>query len=71
MFKGKGRAGKLIDLETDLKEQFDVSSNHPHVMEKMKAFARDAMEDLGNEAEVGSGQRQALTLDHSIPMTRP
>ena len=70
-FKTKGRGGKLIDLETDLKEQFDVSSNHPQVMAKMRAFAKDASHDLGNEAEAGSGQRQALTLDHSVPMILP
>jgi arylsulfatase A-like enzyme len=70
-FKSKGRAGKLIDLETDLKEQVDVSSSHPQVMEKMRAFAKAATKDLGNEAEVGSGQRKSLTLDHSVPMILP
>ena len=70
-FKSKGRPGKLIDLETDLKEQVDVSSSHPQVMAKMRAFAKDAMQNLGNEAEVGSGQRKSLTLDQSVPMILP
>ena len=70
-FKSKGRAGKLIDLESDLKEQVDVSAQHPQVMAKMRALARVAAETLGNENEAGSGQRKSLTLDQSVPMTLP
>lgn len=70
-FKSKGRTGKLIDLRTDLKEQVDVSSKHPLVMARMRDLAKHAVQDVGNEAKTGYGQRPSLTLDRSVPMTLP
>ena len=65
---GKGRAGKLVNLNSDLQEKIDLSDDHPEIMEKMKALAAEARGDLGDEAKTGSGQRAARTLSASRPM---
>ena len=65
---GKGRAGKLVNLNSDLQEKIDLSDDHPEIMEKMKALAAEARSDLGDEAKTGSGQRAARTLSASRPM---
>lgn len=65
---GKGRKGKLVNLMDDLQEKKDVSKEHPDVMKRMKTFIANATAELGNDASLGTGQRQALTLDASKPM---
>lgn len=65
---GKGRPGKLVNLKTDLKEKQDVAAKHPKIMEQMLALVEQAKEQLGNDAHRGSEQREAATLDSSVPM---
>ena len=65
---GKGRAGKLVDLKTDLQETKDVSQQHPDVMKRMFALIEQATERLGNDDEQGSEQREASTMPSSSPM---
>jgi arylsulfatase A-like enzyme len=65
---GKPVKGRLINLETDLKESTDVSARYPEVMAKMKELADKAVADLGNEEKAGAGQRPALTLDSGKPL---
>lgn len=69
-FAGKGREGKLVDLETDLKETTDLSAEHPEILLRMKSFAEQATATLGNEGQSGSEQRSASTLARSKPMTQ-
>lgn len=66
--KGKGRPGKLIDLESDLREQTDVTAQHPDVIVKMKALADRAVEKLGNTGSQGLEQRPSRTLKQSVPL---
>ena len=68
---GKGRQGKLVNLASDLKEQKDLASREPDVMQKMRDLADHAIATLGNEATEGSEQRAAKTLDTSSPMVLP
>ncbi|MEM0927262.1 MAG: sulfatase [Planctomycetota bacterium] len=65
---GKGRPGKLVNLETDLKETTDVSDQHPEVVQRMLEFTRQAVSRLGNDDRQGSEQREATTLPSSAPM---
>jgi arylsulfatase A-like enzyme len=65
---GKPRNGKLINLSKDLKETTDVAASHPEVLAKMRELADIITTDLGNEAQYGTGQRPALTLESSTPM---
>jgi hypothetical protein len=65
---GKGRAGKLVNLKTDLQETTDVSSQHPEVMSRMAALIEQATATLGNDDRQGSEQRGAATLPSSAPM---
>ena len=63
-----GRPAKLVNLKDDLGEQNDVSEANPDVLAKMQAIAQKAIKELGNDANQGSGQRAALTLESSTPM---
>jgi arylsulfatase A-like enzyme len=65
---GKGRAGKLVNLKTDLKETTDVSQQHPDVMKRMFALIEQATARLGNDDHQGSEQREAATMHSSAPM---
>ena len=67
--EGKGRPGKLVLLATDLKEENDITDLHPEIIEKLVPLIEAAEEELGNNANEGSGQRNAKTLDSSKPMT--
>ena len=66
--EGPGRPGKLVDLTRDLKEEHDLSSDHPEVIVRMKKLMDQAAATLGNEATMGTGQRPSLTLSTSKPM---
>jgi arylsulfatase A-like enzyme len=65
---GKGRAGKLVNLKTDLQETTDVSSQYPEVMSRMAALIEQATDTLGNDDRQGSEQRDAATLPSAAPM---
>jgi arylsulfatase A-like enzyme len=64
----KGRAGKLVNLKTDLRETTDVSAQNPEVMKRMMALIEQATARLGNGEHQGSDQREAKTLQSSFPM---
>ncbi len=65
---GKGRPGKLVNLEEDLQEKRDLSGQHPEIVTRMQRFAQQAIKELGNENLAGAEQRPASTLDSSKPM---
>ncbi|NNE94252.1 MAG: sulfatase [Verrucomicrobiales bacterium] len=69
--RAKGKPGKLVNLRIDLAEEHDVSSENPEVMKKMKELAAKPVAELGNEANEGSEQRPARTLNESKPMLLP
>jgi arylsulfatase A len=65
---GRGRPGKLVNLKTDLQEQTDVADANPEVVERMGELLKYAVGTLGNDDIQGSEQRDARTLDSSMPM---
>lgn len=65
---GKPRPGKLINLKSDLQEKTDLSQKRPEILKQMQYLAEQAIWTLGNEAQRGNEQRQALTLEDSAPM---
>jgi arylsulfatase A-like enzyme len=65
---GKGRAGKLVNLKTDLQETTDVSQQNPDVMQQMRELVEQATTRLGNDDQRGSEQREAKTMVSSSPM---
>ena len=65
---GRGREGRLYDLREDLGERTDVRDAHPEVLARMRKLAARAIARIGNEASAGSGTRDALTLETSVPL---
>lgn len=65
---GKGRPGKLIDLDADLVESKDVSAEHPGVVERLRRLAAAKAERLGNDADRGHEQREPRTLSQAKPL---
>lgn len=65
---GRGRPGKLVNLESDLAERHDVSGNHPEILRKMEELRKWAVDTLGNEEKAGREQRPAKTLESSRPL---
>tara|TARA_B100001029_G_C14684740_1_gene246548 strand:- start:72 stop:521 length:450 start_codon:yes stop_codon:yes gene_type:complete len=68
--KGRGRPGKLVNLERDLAEKIDVAEGNPKVMAKMRKLVAHAEATLGNELRQGKEQRPAMTLKNSKPMVK-
>lgn len=64
----KGRPGRLINLKADVKEEIDVSAEHPKVMATMQQLAAKARVTLGDIGRPGTEQRSALTLERSEPL---
>lgn len=62
---GKGRRGKLINLNDDITESVDLSQKHPELVEQFKLKAIEASRMLGNENIPGLQQRPAKTLETS------
>ena len=65
---GKGRAAKLVNLKTDLKETTDVSEQNPEVVARMLELVEQMIACLGNDEHPGAEQRPARTLESSSPM---
>jgi arylsulfatase A len=66
---GPGRRAKLIHLGQDLAERHDVSEANPQIVARLNRLAEQAIQALGNNAETGSQQRSARTLESASPMT--
>lgn len=67
---GKGRQGKLVNLNDDLQEQTDVSDQHTAIVQQLQALAAKTISRLGNDEHNGSEQRPARTLNSSVPMVK-
>ena len=64
---GPGREMKLIDLSADIKEEVDVSDDHPEVVEKLLKYAETAREDLGDLGREGKNVRPAALVEDPVP----
>ena len=64
---GPGRDMKLIDLSADIKEQVDVSADHPEIVEKLLNYADQAREDLGDLGREGRNVRKAAIVEDPVP----
>ena len=67
---GPGRAAKLVNLSTDLKEKNDVAANYPDIVRQFEALLKSTESTLGNDNRTGSEQRPASDLESSKPMTK-
>ncbi|HIG28002.1 MAG TPA: arylsulfatase [Verrucomicrobiales bacterium] len=64
---GKGRPGKLINLDTDLQETTDLSSKYPDVVARLNGFAERARRTLGDADRIGVEQRPVLDVENPTP----
>lgn len=63
----RGETGyELYDLENDIGERNDVYDRHPEVVERLKALAESAREELGDGERIGRGVRPAGRIEEEI-----
>ena len=58
---------QLYDLDKDIGETTDVSSDHPDVVKRLLALAEMARSELGDVGSPGKGQREAGFVDKASP----
>jgi arylsulfatase A len=58
---------KLYDLDKDIGETTDVSSDHPDVVKRLLALAEKARSELGDVDKPGKGQRKAGLVEKASP----
>lgn len=56
---GPGRSLKLVNLTEDIKEERDLSAQHPEVVRMLQQYAERAREDLGDIGRAGKNVRPA------------
>lgn len=66
----EGRELKLIDLSRDIKEEHDVSGEHPDVVKRLLELAELAREDLGDLGRLGKGQRKAGMVKEAVALLK-
>ncbi len=64
---GPGRGMKLFDLSQDIREEVDVSADHPEVVDKLLHFAEQARDDLGDLGTEGKNVRKAAFVEDPVP----
>ena len=62
----EGRPLKLIDLSVDIREEKDVSKNHPEIVKNLLRLAELARQDLGDLDQPGEHQRQAGLVEEPV-----
>ena len=62
---------QLFNLEEDIGETKDVSSNHPEVVSRLTRLAAQARADLGDGDQPGENQRSAGIVDQPRALTDP
>lgn len=62
---------QLYDLEADISESNNVAAEHPDVVDALLQLAEQARSELGDEEQVGSGQRPAGWVDNPQPLLKP
>ena len=66
--KPEGKKPKqLFDLENDVGESTDVSSDHPEVVKRLLTLAEKARSELGDVDKPGKGQRKAGFVEEASP----
>ena len=50
---------KLVDLDADIREEHNLASTNPKVLERLMTYAEQAREELGDIGKTGTGQRPA------------
>jgi arylsulfatase A-like enzyme len=58
---------RLVNLETDIHEDNDLSMQFPEIVKKLMAFADKARRDLGDMKSRGTGQRDAGWVENPTP----
>ena len=58
---------QLFDLENDVGESTDVSSDHPEVVKRLLTLAEKARSELGDVDKPGKGQRKAGFVEEASP----
>ena len=58
---------QLYDLDKDIGETTDVSSDHPDVVKRLLALAEKARSELGDVDKPGKGQRKAGWVEKASP----
>jgi arylsulfatase A-like enzyme len=59
---------KLIDLSKDIKEEFDVSSQHPEVVTRLLEYAESVRKELGDTDRRGEKVRPAAYVSDPKPL---
>jgi len=60
---------QLYDLEAEVSESTDVSTDHPKVVDRLLALAERACEDIGDVGREGKNQRPAGFVDNPKPVS--
>lgn len=64
---GPGRKMKLINLKEDIKEEIDLSENHPDIVIKIMKYVNETRKSLGDLGIEGSEVRKAGIVDKPEP----
>lgn len=68
-FYGRSKL-KLIDLNKDIKEKYDVSGQHPEVVERLLQYAEKIRKELGDSNQKGKKIRSAEYIDDPKPLLK-
>jgi arylsulfatase A len=60
----------LYDLDADISESKDVSSEHGQVVSQLLALANKARAELGDNGKPGTGQREAGWVENGVPLLK-
>ena len=63
----EGRPLKLVDLSMDIKEENDLSIDHPDLVTQLLEYAREAREELGDLGKKGQKTRPAGFVENPEP----
>ncbi len=64
LIEGSGQISKLVNLESDLQEQNDLSLKYPDKLEELSKIAYRIRQDLGDNDIQGNNQRPAGWIDN-------
>lgn len=64
----KPQALRLFDVQSDIAEQKDVSAKFPGLVAGMTALADRARHELGDDDQIGTGQRIAGEVANPKPL---
>ena len=59
---------RLFDILNDIEERKDVSAEFPSLVASMTAMADRARHELGDDDQIGTGQRSAGEVDNPKPL---